>query len=107
MKRTKGSTLLCLIVGGHYKMLWGIKNFKNCKVTPPPTIKHKRVYNITIFSLSCFLDLTMFLTMILHKVESMKVLKVSYQMFFMVKMQQFLAMALLEQVNMFLNDAIK
>ena len=49
----------------------------------------------------------MFLTMILHKVESMKVLKVSYQMFFMVKMQQFLAMALLEQVNMFLNDAIK
>ena len=28
--------------GGHYKMLWGVKNFKNCKVTPP-TIKHKRV----------------------------------------------------------------
>ena len=24
-------------------MLWGVKNFKNCKVTPP-TIKHKRVY---------------------------------------------------------------
>ena len=23
-------------------MLWGVKNFKNCKVTPP-TIKHKRV----------------------------------------------------------------
>ena len=23
-------------------MLWGVQNFKNCKVTPP-TIKHKRV----------------------------------------------------------------
>ena len=28
--------------GSHYKMLWGVKSFKNCKVTPP-TIKHKRV----------------------------------------------------------------
>ena len=32
--------------GGHYKMLWGVKNFKNCKVTPP-TIKHKRVIDVS------------------------------------------------------------
>ena len=53
--------------GGHYKMLWGVKNFKNCKVTPP-TIKHKRVetyflfliifpcYGIYIFKIEKFLN---------------------------------------------------
>ena len=29
--------------GGHNKMKWGSKFSKNCKVTPPPTIKHNRV----------------------------------------------------------------